>query len=111
MQDLAQLDATAIDAVLALRPEVVILGTGARAVFPPPAVQAQFRAARHRTGDDGQRRRRRTFNVLVSESRRRGSLHPARLAGATQTPPTPSDSPCGATAPALRPGSASRARA
>ncbi|HOV58509.1 MAG TPA: Mth938-like domain-containing protein [Rhodanobacteraceae bacterium] len=70
VQDLAQLDATAIDAVLALRPEVVILGTGARAVFPPPAVQAQFlqRGIGLETMDNAAAAR--TFNVLVSEGRR-----------------------------------------
>ena len=36
------LDAPAIEKVLSLQPEVVLLGTGARITFPPAAVLAEF---------------------------------------------------------------------
>ena len=64
-----QLDADAIEKILALQPEVVLLGTGARAVFPPPAVLAQFlqRGIGLETMDNAAAAR--TFNVLVGEGR------------------------------------------
>ncbi len=64
-----QFDATTVDSVLALNPEVVLLGTGARAVFPPPAVLAQFlqRGIGLETMDSAAAAR--TFNVLAGEGR------------------------------------------
>ena len=60
----------AVDAILALQPEVVLLGTGARAVFPPQAVLAQFlkRGIGLETMDNAAAAR--TFNVLAGEGRR-----------------------------------------
>ena len=67
---IADLDADAIARVLALAPDVVLLGTGARAVFPPQRVFAEF--LRHGIGlepmDNAAAAR--TFNVLVGEGRR-----------------------------------------
>ena len=64
-----RIDAAAVDAILALQPEVVLLGTGARAVFPPQAVLAQFlkRGIGLETMDNAAAAR--TFNVLVAEDR------------------------------------------
>src|SRR6185312_3715011 len=63
-------DADAIDRILQLQPEVVLLGTGARAVFPPQAVLAQFlkRGIGLETMDNAAAAR--TFNVLIGEGRR-----------------------------------------
>lgn len=65
-----RIDAAAVDAILALQPEVVLLGTGARAVFPPQAVLAQFlkRGIGLETMDNSAAAR--TFNVLAGEGRR-----------------------------------------
>ncbi|MHB8446615.1 MAG: Mth938-like domain-containing protein [Rudaea sp.] len=64
------LDAAAIDTILKLQPEVVLLGSGARAVFPPQSVLAQFlkRGIGLETMDNAAAAR--TFNVLASEGRR-----------------------------------------
>jgi len=69
-QSVAKLDADAIASVLALQPEVVLLGTGTRAIFPPQAVLAQFlkRSIGLETMDNAAAAR--TFNVLVGEGRR-----------------------------------------
>jgi uncharacterized protein len=64
-----QLDGAAVECILALQPEVVLLGTGARAVFPPQAVLAQFlkRGIGLETMDSAAAAR--TFNVLAGEGR------------------------------------------
>lgn len=63
-------DADAINRILQLQPEVILLGTGARAVFPPQAVLAQFlkRGIGLETMDNAAAAR--TFNVLIGEGRR-----------------------------------------
>jgi uncharacterized protein len=65
----AELDAPAISRILELQPEVVLLGTGARAVFPPPAVLAEFlrRGIGLEAMDNAAAAR--TFNVLIGEGR------------------------------------------
>jgi uncharacterized protein len=69
-QNVADLDANAIASVLALQPEVVLLGTGERATFPSQAVLGEFlkRGIGLETMDNAAAAR--TFNVLVSEGRR-----------------------------------------
>lgn len=64
-----QIDAAAVGSILALQPEVVLLGTGARAVFPPQSVLAQFleRGIGLETMDSAAAAR--TFNVLAGEGR------------------------------------------
>jgi len=64
-----ELDQRTIARILELRPEVVLLGTGARAIFPAPAVLAEFlrRGIGLETMDNAAAAR--TFNVLASESR------------------------------------------
>ncbi|MGE5167885.1 MAG: Mth938-like domain-containing protein [Deltaproteobacteria bacterium] len=64
-----QLDGTAVESILTLQPEVVLLGSGARAVFPPQAVLAQFlkRGIGLETMDSSAAAR--TFNVLAGEGR------------------------------------------
>ena len=68
--DVAELDANAIANVLTLQPEVVLLGTGARATFPTQAVLGEFltRGIGLETMDNASAAR--TFNVLVGEGRR-----------------------------------------
>ena len=70
VRSVAELDANAIASVLALQPEVVLLGTGARATFPSQAVLGEFlkRGIGLETMDNAAAAR--TFNVLVGEGRR-----------------------------------------
>ena len=69
VRSVAELDQRAIAKILELAPEVVLLGTGARAIFPAPAVLAEFlrRGIGLETMDNAAAAR--TFNVLVGESR------------------------------------------
>jgi uncharacterized protein len=64
-----ELDEAAIRRILDLQPEVVLLGTGSRTVFPPPAVLAQFlkRGIGLETMDNAAAAR--TYNVLIGEGR------------------------------------------
>jgi uncharacterized protein len=67
MEDLARLDPSRI---LAQGPELVLLGTGPRQIFPPASFRAQFLSAGIgvEVMDTGAACR--TFNVLVAEQRR-----------------------------------------
>lgn len=70
ISDAKTLDATQVDSILALKPELVILGTGERQVFPP----AEFMAGFLRKGvgievmDNGAAAR--TYDLLAGEGRR-----------------------------------------
>jgi uncharacterized protein len=68
--DAANLDSAAIDALIGLAPEVVLLGTGARQRFPSPAVQAAFltRGIGFEVMDNAAAAR--TYNVLAGEGRK-----------------------------------------
>ncbi len=68
-RSVAEIDDAAIDAVLALRPEVVLLGTGARQVFPDARVLAGF--LRRRVGIEvmDNAAAARTFQLLAQEGR------------------------------------------
>lgn len=67
--DSKTLDKPAIEKILSLKPEVVLLGTGSRADFPPQSVMAEFlkRGIGLETMDNAAAAR--TFNVLVGEGR------------------------------------------
>jgi uncharacterized protein len=67
MEDLVRLDPSRI---LAQGPELVLLGTGPRQIFPPASFRAQFLSAGIgvEVMDTGAACR--TFNVLVAEQRR-----------------------------------------
>jgi uncharacterized protein len=67
--DSKTLDSSAIAKILALKPEVVLLGTGAQLNFPPQNVMAEFlkRGIGLETMDNAAAAR--TFNVLVGEGR------------------------------------------
>lgn len=69
VQSVAELDRHTIGKILELAPEVVLLGTGLRAIFPAPAILAEFlrRGIGLETMDNAAAAR--TFNVLVGESR------------------------------------------
>jgi uncharacterized protein len=71
MEDLAQVD---VARIVALQPELVLLGTGLRQAFPPPAFGAQFLRAGigFEVMDTGAACR--TFNVLVIEHRQVAAL-------------------------------------
>ncbi len=56
--------------IAALAPEVVIYGSGARLVFPPPALLRPLMAARIGVETMDTAAACRTYNVLVSERRR-----------------------------------------
>lgn len=64
------LDASHVEALLALQPEVVILGTGPQQVFPSAAFMAGF--LRHGVGVEvmGNAAAARTYNLLAGEDRR-----------------------------------------
>jgi uncharacterized protein len=64
-----QFDDATIASIFTFKPEVVLLGTGARAVFPSQAVLAQFlrRGIGLETMDNAAAAR--TFNVLAGEGR------------------------------------------
>lgn len=65
----AELDRPGIEKILAFKPEVVLLGTGARTTFPSQAVLGEFlkRGIGLETMDNAAAAR--TFNVLVGEMR------------------------------------------
>jgi uncharacterized protein len=65
----AEIDQAAVARILDLQPDVVLLGTGARAHFPLPAQQAEFlkRGIGVETMDNAAAAR--TFNVLIGEGR------------------------------------------
>lgn len=64
------LDAAAVETILALQPEVVLLGTGSRQHFPGAAILALFltRGVGVEVMDNAAAAR--TFNVLAAEGRR-----------------------------------------
>ena len=64
------IDDAAIETILALAPEVVILGTGARLVFPPQRVLAAFLTRRIGIEPMDNAAAARTFNVLADEGRK-----------------------------------------
>jgi uncharacterized protein len=70
VRDVASLVEADLGAVFALKPDVVLLGTGARQIFPQRAIRQAFTA--HRMGlevmDLGAACR--TYNILVQEDRR-----------------------------------------
>jgi uncharacterized protein len=65
-----QIDGAALECILALTPEVVLLGTGARLRFPPQAVLAAFltRGIGFESMDNAAAAR--TYHVMASEGRR-----------------------------------------
>ena len=65
----AELDAAHAALLLELQPEVVLVGTGQRQVFPAPAFGAQFLKAGIGFEAMSTGAACRTFNVLVSEQR------------------------------------------
>lgn len=68
-QHIGELTVADLEPALALRPEVLLLGSGARQVFPSPELLAQLYAARvgFEVMDTGAACR--TYNVLVGEGR------------------------------------------
>jgi uncharacterized protein len=70
VSDAAELTAAHTADLIALAPELVLVGTGVRQVFPPPEFGAQFLSAGigFEVMDTGAACR--TFNVLVTEERR-----------------------------------------
>ena len=69
-RDVASLAPQDLDAIFALSPEVVLMGTGPKQTFPASAIRQSF--AQHRIGlevmDLGAACR--TYNILVQEERR-----------------------------------------
>jgi uncharacterized protein len=68
-QHIGELTAADLEPALALAPQVLLLGSGARQVFPPPELLARLYAARigFEVMDTGAACR--TYNVLVGEGR------------------------------------------
>lgn len=69
-QSIDELRSEHLDAVLALKPEVVILGTGPRQQFPPATLMSKVlsRGVGFEVMDTGAACR--TFNILIAEDRR-----------------------------------------
>jgi uncharacterized protein len=59
-----------LQAILALEPQIILLGTGERQVFPAPAIGAAMQAAGIGFEVMDTRAACRTYNVLVQEGRR-----------------------------------------
>ena len=70
VQNLDDLLAMDVSRTLALEPELVLLGTGARQIFPAPSFGAQFLRAGIGFEVMDTSAACRTFNVLVGEQRR-----------------------------------------
>ena len=70
IQNLDALIEFGLSRTLALEPELVLLGTGARQIFPPASVGAQFLRAGIGFEVMDTSAACRTFNVLVGEQRR-----------------------------------------
>ena len=70
MTDAAALDPALLEPILALRPELVLLGTGARQVFPPAAVLAAFLTRGIGVEVMTNAAAARTYSVLAGEGRR-----------------------------------------
>lgn len=68
--ELAALDATAAEPILALTPALVLLATGPRQVFPPPAFAAAFLTRGIGIEVMDTLAAARTYNVLAAEDRR-----------------------------------------
>ncbi|KPN20698.1 hypothetical protein AO715_12825 [Xanthomonas sp. Mitacek01] len=68
--DVRKLDVDALAAVLALEPEVVLLGTGDTQAFPPPATMAACLSRGIGLEAMTNAAAARTFNVLAGEGRR-----------------------------------------
>jgi uncharacterized protein len=77
------LDEESFDPIFALDPEVVLLGTGARQVFPEPRLMMCFHSRGTGIEVMATAAACRTFNVLVSERRRvvAALLAPSAVAG------------------------------
>jgi uncharacterized protein len=67
VEDLLESD---LEILFAQKPEVVLLGTGDRLVFPPVAIRGAFAKARVAVETMDMGAACRTFNVLVQEGRR-----------------------------------------
>lgn len=70
VRTLAELDSNGVEAILALQPHVVLVGTGVRQHLPSPALLAAFlsRGTGFESMDSAAAAR--TFNLLASEGRR-----------------------------------------
>jgi len=70
LADASALTADALEPLLALAPEVIVLGTGTRQVFPPPAALAACLGLGIGLETMTNAAAARTFNILASEQRR-----------------------------------------
>jgi uncharacterized protein len=70
VQGFGMLDATHFEALLAHRPEIVLLGTGQRLRFPAPALTRGLAAARVGIEVMDTPAACRTYNILLGEGRR-----------------------------------------
>lgn len=68
--DAATLEPSQLEPLIALRPELVVLGTGASQVFPPPAVLAAFLTRGLGIEVMSNAAAARTYSVLAGEGRR-----------------------------------------
>ena len=69
VREFAELEPSHVRALLELKPEIVLLGTGERQRFPPPEVARVFLGARVGFEAMDSRAACRTYNILMSEDR------------------------------------------
>lgn len=70
VRDVTAMSAADLDPLLALAPELILLGSGGRQAFPPPAVMAASLSRGIGLETMTNAAAARTFNVLASEGRR-----------------------------------------
>jgi uncharacterized protein len=70
VRDVASLVVADLDAIFALKPDVVLLGTGARQTFPERAIRQAFAARKVGLEVMDLGAACRTYNILVQEDRR-----------------------------------------
>jgi len=70
VQSIATLSVADLQPLFALKPEIVILGTGVKQIFPSPAIQTAFLAREIGIEVMALGPACRTFNVLLSEDRK-----------------------------------------
>jgi uncharacterized protein len=69
-REVATLSLAELEPLFALKPDVVLLGTGAKQIFPPSAIRHAFAARRVGLEVMDLGAACRTFNILVQEERR-----------------------------------------
>ena len=70
VQAIDQIDSEVVEQLLQLQPDLIVLGSGSRQIFPPSGVMSSFARAGMGFEVMDTQAACRTYNVLVSEGRR-----------------------------------------